>query len=121
MSTSLAITVVLTILWLFRAGAATLCLIVLFIFIGRPFDVGQSHFFKDQTYHFRALRLLVAEPYGGSYTEEPLETVQHIRGGEGQGCIKLGMLLPSGLWLLPSGPRTLKAEVELSGGLIPTF
>jgi hypothetical protein len=101
-------------LWLFRAGAATLCLIVLFIFIGHPSDVARSHLFKDKIYHFQALRLLPAEPYGGSDKEEVLETVQHIRGRDAQGCIKLGMLLPS-------GPRTLKAEVELFCGPIPTF
>ena len=69
--------------WLFGAGAATLCLIVLFIFIGRPSDVGQSRFFKDQTYHFQTLRALSDEPYGGSDTEEVLETVKHIRS---RGC-----------------------------------
>ncbi len=74
--------------WLFGAGAATLCLIVLFIFIGRPSDVGQSRFFKDQTYHYETLRLLGAEPYGGSDTEEVLETVKHIRSGDAQGWYK---------------------------------
>ncbi|MGO9017637.1 MAG: alpha/beta hydrolase family protein, partial [Syntrophobacteraceae bacterium] len=75
-------------LWLFGAGAATLCLIVLFIFIGRPSDVGQSHFFKDQTYHFQTLRALSEEPYGGSDTAEVLETVKHIRSGDTQGWYK---------------------------------
>ena len=72
-------------LWLSGAGAATLCLIVLFIFIGRHADVGQSHFFKDQTYRFQTLRLLGNEPYGGSDTEEVLETIKHIRSGDAQG------------------------------------
>jgi alpha/beta hydrolase family protein len=72
-------------LWLFGAGAATLCLIVICIFIGRPSDVGRSHFFEDQTYHFQTLRLLGNEPYGGSDTEEVLETIKHIRSGDAQG------------------------------------
>ena len=58
---------------------------VLFIFIGRPSDVGQSRFFKDQTYHFQTLRALSDEPYGGSDTGEVLETVKHIRSGDTQG------------------------------------
>lgn len=75
-------------LWLFGTGAATLCLILLFIFIGRPTDVGQSRFFKDQTYNFQTLRALSDEPYGGSDTEEVLETVKHIRSGDAQGWYK---------------------------------
>ena len=54
--------------WLFRAS-----------------DVGRSHFFEDQTYHFQTLRLLGNEPYGGSDTEEVLETIKHIRAGDAQG------------------------------------
>jgi len=75
-------------LWLFGAGAATLCLIVLFILISRPADVGQSHFFKDQSYHYETLRLLGTEPYGGADTEEVLETIKHIRAGDAQGYYK---------------------------------
>lgn len=75
-------------LWLFGAGAATLCLIVGFNLIGRPSDVGQSHFFKDQSYHFETLRVLNDEPAGGSDTEEVLETIKHIRSGDAQGWYK---------------------------------
>jgi hypothetical protein len=32
-------------------------------------DVGQSRFFKDQTYHFLTLRVLGNEPYGGEGNE----------------------------------------------------
>ena len=56
--------------------------------IGRPSDVGQSRFFKDQTYHFQTLRVLSDEPYGGSDTAEVLETIKHIRAGDAQGWYK---------------------------------
>ncbi len=84
-------------------------------------DVGQSRFFKDQTYHFQTLRALSEEPYGGADTTKVLETISHIRAGIPRAGIKPGLLLPSGLWLLPSRPRTLKAEAERSSGPIPTF
>ena len=60
-------------LWLFGAGAA---------------DVGQSRFFKDQTYHFGTLRVLSGEPYGGADTAEVLETIKHIKSGDAQGWYK---------------------------------
>jgi len=68
---------------LFGVGAAALCLIA--IFVGSPSDVGRSHFFKDQSYHFQTLRALSHEPFGGSDTEEVLETIKHIRSGDAQG------------------------------------
>jgi alpha-beta hydrolase superfamily lysophospholipase len=66
----------------FGVGVAALCLIVLFINIGHPSDVGQSRFFKDQTYHYETLRVLSSEPYGGADTSEVLETVKHIKSGD---------------------------------------
>ncbi len=51
-------------------------------------DVGRSHFFEDQTYHFQTLRLLGNEPYGGADTEEVLETIKHISAGDAQGWYK---------------------------------
>ena len=75
-------------LWLLGSGIVALCLIVFLIFIARPADTGQSRFFKDQTYHFQTLRALSDEPYGGSDTEEVLETVKHIRSGDAQGWYK---------------------------------
>jgi hypothetical protein len=51
-------------------------------------DVGQSRFFKDQTYHFQTLRVLSDEPYGGADTAEVLETIKHIRSGDTQGWYK---------------------------------
>jgi alpha-beta hydrolase superfamily lysophospholipase len=75
-------------LWLFGGGTAILCLFVFFIFIHHPADVGRSRFFKDQTYHYETLRVLGVEPYGGSDTEEVLETIKHIKSGDAQGWYK---------------------------------
>jgi hypothetical protein len=107
--------------WLLSGGAATLCLIALFILIGRPGDVGRSHFFKDQTYHFQTLRLLNNVPYGGSDTAEVLETIKHIRSGDAQGWYNAWSATAERTLALPSGPRTVKAEAELSCGPNPTF
>jgi len=45
--------------------------------------VKRSRFFDDQTYHFQTLRALNDIPYGGAVTSEILETIKHIKAGDG--------------------------------------
>jgi pimeloyl-ACP methyl ester carboxylesterase len=51
-------------------------------------DIGQARFFADQTYHFQTLRALSDVPSDGADTSEVLETIKHIRSGDGQGWFK---------------------------------
>jgi len=70
-----------------RRGGRDTLLYRPFHLLGRPSDVGQSRFFKDQTYHFQTLRALSEEPYGGSDMAEVLKTVKHIRSGDTPGLV----------------------------------
>jgi hypothetical protein len=54
----------------------------------KPTDIGQGKFFADQTYHFQTLRALSDVPSDRADTSEVLETIKHIRSGDGQGWFK---------------------------------
>lgn len=64
-------------------GVGTLVVIVAGFASNR--DVGQARYFRDQAYHFQTLRALSDVAAGGAETAEVLETIRHIRAGDGQG------------------------------------
>lgn len=47
-------------------------------------DTGQPRFFKDQAYHFQALRAMSEIAAGGADTGEVLQTIREIRAGDAQ-------------------------------------
>ena len=69
-------------LWFAVAGALVIG-VVAYAFLRRR-DVGQGRFFADQTYHFQTLRVLNDVPSDGADTADVLETIKHIRSGDGE-------------------------------------